>query len=108
MRLVKQHGTRAPCFFNIIKKFIRKRKGAKAMKTMSKIAKSYEISDAKIMFVSLVDKAANKHKFLITKSQGNEADFQTYGRILKADSHYVTGIVYEPMTEDTDGNYMTE
>ena len=38
----------------------------------------------------------------------NEADFQTYGRILKADSHYVTGIVYEPMTEDTDGNYMTE
>ena len=78
------------------------------MKTMSKIAKSYEISDAKIMFVSLVDKAANKHKFLITKSQGNEADFQTYGRILKADSHYVTGIVYEPMTEDTDGNYMTE
>ena len=80
------------------------------MKTMSKIAKSYEISDAKIMFVSLVDKAANKHKFLITKSQGSEADFQTYGRILKADSekHYVTGIVYEPMTEDTDGNYMTE
>ena len=27
---------------------------------------------------------------------------------MKADSHYVTGIVYEPMTEDTDGNYMTE
>ena len=78
------------------------------MKPMSKIAKSYEISDAKIMFVSLVDKAANKHKFLITKSQGNEADFQTYGRILKADSHYVTAIVYEPMTEDTDGNCMTE
>lgn len=110
MKLVKQHGTRAPCFFNTIKQFFKKRKGEKAMGTMSKIAKSYEISDAKIMFVSLVDKAANKHKFLITKSQGNKADFQSFGRILKADSenHYVTGIVYEPMVEDTDGNYMTE
>lgn len=75
-----------------------------------KIAKSYAISDAKIVFVSLVDKAANKHEFLITKSEGNKADFQTFGRILKTDTekHYVTGIVYEPMVEDTDGNYMTE
>ena len=75
-----------------------------------KIAKSYEIRDAKISFVSLVDKAANKHEFLIVKSEGNKANFQTYGRILKADAekHYVTGIVYEPMVEDTDGNYMTE
>lgn len=76
----------------------------------NKIAKSYAISDAKIVFVSLVDKAANKHEFLITKSEGDKAEFQTYGRILKADAekHYVTGIVYEPMVEDTDGNYMTE
>ncbi|MCD8018426.1 MAG: XkdF-like putative serine protease domain-containing protein [Clostridiales bacterium] len=74
------------------------------------IAKSYAISDAKIVFVSLVDKAANKREFLITKSEGDNAEFQTYGRILKADAetHYVTGIVYEPMVEDTDGNYMTE
>lgn len=75
------------------------------------IAKSYAISDAKISFVSLVDKAANKREFLITKSaDGNSADFRSYGRILKADNetHYVTGIVYEPMVEDTDGNYMTE
>lgn len=75
------------------------------------IAKSYAISDAKISFVSLVDKAANKREFLITKSaDGNSADFQSYGRILKTDNetHYVTGIVYEPMVEDTDGNYMTE
>lgn len=74
------------------------------------IAKSYAISDAKIAFVSLVDKAANKHEFLITKSEGKNAEFQTFGRIVKADSesHYVTGIVYEPMVEDTDGNYMTE
>lgn len=76
----------------------------------NKIAKSYAISDAKIAFVSLVDKAANRHEFLITKSEGDKAEFQTYGRILKADDerHYVTGIVYEPMVEDTDGNYMTE
>ena len=38
-----------------------------------KIAKSYEISDAKIVFVSLVDKAANKREFLITKSEGGKA-----------------------------------
>lgn len=76
----------------------------------NKIAKSYAIGDAKIVFVSLVDKAANKHEFLITKSEGNNAEFQTYGRIVKTDTekHYVTGIVYEPMVEDTDGNYMTE
>ena len=75
-----------------------------------KVAKAYAINDAKIMFVSLVGKAANKHQFLITKSEDGKADFQTYGRILKADagSHFVTGIVYEPMVEDTDGNYMTE
>lgn len=75
-----------------------------------KVAKAYAINDAKIMFVSLVGKAANKRNFLITKSEGGNADFMTYGRILKADSnsHYVTGIVYEPMVEDTDGNYMTE
>lgn len=75
-----------------------------------KVAKAYAINDAKIGFVSLVGKAANKRKFLITKSEGGNADFQTYGRILKSDpdSHYVTGIVYEPMVEDTDGNYMTE
>lgn len=76
----------------------------------NKVAKAYAISDAKIMYVSLVDKAANKRQFLITKADGGKADFQTFGRILKADaeSHFVTGIVYEPMQEDTQGNYMTE
>ena len=33
---------------------------------MSKIEKAYAITDAKISFVSLVDKAANKKQFLIT------------------------------------------
>lgn len=74
-----------------------------------KINKAYEITDAKISFVSLVDKAANKRKFLITKGEDSPT-FQTYGRIIKVDeeTHYVTGIVYEPMTEDAHDNYMTE
>ncbi len=72
--------------------------------------KAFEIRNAKISFVSLVDKAANKRTFLIVKQEGNTAKFQTNGRILKAEpgSHYVTGIVYEPSVEDTDGNFMTE
>ena len=75
-----------------------------------RIEKAYEMSNARIGFVSLVDKAANRKEFLITKAQNGKANFATYGRILKADSesHYVTGIVYEPMVEDTDGNFMTE
>lgn len=110
MKRRRWHGTRAPCFFNALKSKIQKfMKGAKEV-PKGNIAKSYAISDAKIGFVSLVDKAANKHKFLITKSEGDTATIQIYGRIVKTDEdkHYVTGIVYEPMTEDTDGNYMTE
>ena len=77
---------------------------------MSKIEKAYAITDAKISFVSLVDKAANKKQFLITKAEHGSASFASYGRIVNADadSHYITGIVYEPLTEDAHGNYMTE
>lgn len=72
--------------------------------------KAYEITDAKISFVSLVDKAANKRQFLLKKADDGKATFTTYGRIVKADaeSHYVTGIVYEPMVEDSHGNFMSE
>ena len=71
------------------------------------LSKAIEITDAKISFVSLVDKAANKRQFLITKANGDEAKFSTIGKILKVDAetHYVTGIVYEPLVEDADGNY---
>lgn len=74
------------------------------------LRKAYEITDAKIQFVSLVDKAANLRQFLLKKADDGKASFTTYGRILKADAenHYVTGIVYEPMAEDSHGNYMTE
>ena len=77
---------------------------------MVNIEKAYEITDAKITFVSLVDRAANKKTFLLKKEDGGKASFTTFGRIVKKDaqSHYVTGIVYEPLTEDTHGNYMTE
>lgn len=75
-----------------------------------KIGKAYEITDAKIQFVSLVDKAANKRQFLLKKAADGQASFTSYGRILKTDAenHYVTGIVYEPLAEDSQGNFMTE
>ena len=53
---------------------------------MRTVQKAYAITDAKISFVSLVDKAANKRKFLITKAENGEASFVTYGRIIKADT----------------------
>ena len=42
-----------------------------------KVEKAIEISDAKIQFVSLVDKAANKRQFLITKADDGQAQFST-------------------------------
>lgn len=76
----------------------------------SRINKAREITDAKISFVSLVDKAANKKQFLITKAEDGEANWTTVGRIIKKDSenHYVTGIVYEPLVEDAHGDFMSE
>ncbi len=73
------------------------------------VKKAREIKNARIEFVSLVDRAANKKRFLITKSADNTADFLMSGKILKADSetHHITGIVYEPMTEDAHGDFMT-
>lgn len=67
------------------------------------------ISNAKINFISLVDKAANKKSFLIAKAENGKAAFATFGKIVKTDSenHFVTGIVYEPMSVDTQGDCMT-
>lgn len=76
---------------------------------MNNVNKAREIKNAKISFVSLVDKAANKREFLITKAQDGKADWEAVGRIIKADgsTHHVTGVVYEPMTEDTQGDFMS-
>ena len=75
-----------------------------------RIEKAIEISDAKISFVSLVDKAANQRQFLITKAEDGMGNFSSLGKILKVDAetHYITGIVYEPLVEDIHGNFMTE
>lgn len=77
---------------------------------MSKVQKAVEITDAKIQFISLVDKAANMKEFLVVKAEDGQARFSSSGKIVKVDAatHYITGIVYEPMTEDAHGNYMTE
>ena len=76
---------------------------------MSNIVKSREIKDAHISFVSLVGKAANRHSFAIVKADDGKANFTTFGPIVKVDDeqHYVTGVVYEPDTDDTQGDYMT-
>lgn len=76
----------------------------------SSVKKAREITDAKITFVSLVDKAANERQFLITKAENGQANFTAYGRIIKTDSsnHYVTGVVYEPLVEDAHGDFMSE
>lgn len=72
------------------------------------IERAYEITDAKITFVSLVDAAANKKTFLITKAKNGQAEIKLTGRILRQDQekHLVTGIVYAPMEEDTWGTFM--
>ncbi|MCD8007683.1 MAG: XkdF-like putative serine protease domain-containing protein [Clostridiales bacterium] len=79
---------------------------------MDTIRKSIEIYDAKISFVSLVDRPANRRAFLLTKSEDNPGmmSFSGTGRLLEkaAEQHYVTGVAYEPNVADTDDNFMTE
>lgn len=76
---------------------------------MENMTKAKEITNAHISFVSLVDAAANKHKFLVTKANDGKVTFNTCGAIIKTDNdkHYVTGIVFEPLVEDTQGTFMT-
>lgn len=71
--------------------------------------KANELVDAHISFVSLVDAAANRHKFLMAKAEDGGRVIEHTARIIRKDteSHYVTGIVYEPLAEDTQGEYMT-
>ena len=63
---------------------------------MSKVQKAIEISDAKIQFMSLVDKAANKRQFLVTKQEGGQAQFATTARIVKVDdaTHYILSLIH--------------
>ena len=43
---------------------------------MNNIEKAIEIRNARIRFVSLVDKAANLQDFLVTKNKDGEASFK--------------------------------
>lgn len=43
---------------------------------MNNIEKAIEIRNARIRFVSLVDKAANLQSFLVTKNKDSEASFK--------------------------------
>ena len=86
---------------------LQKRRGVKEIKN---VTKATEMSNAKIQFVSLVDAATNQRQFLLAKAKDKQANFTSFGKILKADkkNHYVTGIVYEPKKEDSHGDFMTE
>ena len=72
-----------------------------------------ELRNAKINYVSYVDKAANKKRFLLTKSEdGNEEP--TFEKEIKAiaktdneEQRLVYGIVYEPDELDAHDDYMT-
>lgn len=68
-----------------------------------------EIVNAKISFVSLVDKAANKKSFAIIKS-ADKPTFQRTMPIVKSDEEkkIVTGIVYEPDVLDAHNEFMTD
>lgn len=68
-----------------------------------------ELLNANITHVSYVDKAANKKKFFLTKSEDAPVFEKEVKLITKADDaeQLVYGIVYEPETEDAHGDFMT-
>lgn len=67
------------------------------------------MSDVQISYLSLVDKAANKHEFLVTKNKDGKPGVKFSASILKSDAavHEITGIIYEPLTADAHDNFMT-
>lgn len=67
-----------------------------------------QLKNVNVTHVSIVDKAANKKKFLLTKSD-SEPTFETSVKLVtKADDpqKLVYGLVYEPNVEDAHGDYM--
>lgn len=67
-----------------------------------------QIKDLEVEFVSLVDKGANKKKFLIKKSKdGNSFELNVeFMKQMDQEKQIVTGIVYEPKSLDSHGEYM--
>jgi Putative phage serine protease XkdF len=68
----------------------------------------FELKDAKITHISLVDKGANGRPFAIIKEEGKEP-VQKSIVIAKADKakQIVYGVVYEPDVVDAHGDFMT-
>lgn len=69
----------------------------------------FELKNANITHVSLVNKGANGKQFAIIKSD-EKPTIQKHVPILKTDEEkrLVTGVVYEPNVEDAHGDFMTE
>lgn len=67
-----------------------------------------KLTDVKIKFISLVDKAANKKRFAIVKSENGGIELDTFILKQNEDKKLVTCVVYEPNTKDTHGDYMSE
>ncbi|MFB0831863.1 XkdF-like putative serine protease domain-containing protein [Brevibacillus laterosporus] len=69
---------------------------------------SYQLKDAKITHISLVDKGANGRPFAIIKEEGKSPLEKTIP-IAKADKakQIVYGVVYEPDVNDAHGDQMT-
>lgn len=67
-----------------------------------------QLKNAKISYVSYVDKAANQHTFFLTKSDSQPTFQHPVTPVFKADDpqKLVYGIVYEPSVEDSQGDYM--
>ncbi|WP_258729060.1 XkdF-like putative serine protease domain-containing protein [Bacillus atrophaeus] len=69
-----------------------------------------ELKNAKISFVSYVDKAANQTEFFFTKSAGPpafEKEVLLFTKSGSEEQKLVYGIVYEPDVPDAHGDYMT-
>ncbi|MCY8342191.1 XkdF-like putative serine protease domain-containing protein [Bacillus haynesii] len=68
-----------------------------------------ELKNAKINFVSYVDKAANKKKFFMMKSSEPPTFQKEVKLIAKAEDEkkLVYGVVYEPDIQDAHGDFMT-
>lgn len=69
-----------------------------------KVEKAYAISDAKIAFVLLVDKAANKRELLITKAENGVASIRQRGKaigqficLLKSSAKWWYSRVWRPL-----------
>lgn len=79
---------------------------------METIKKKRQLSDVTITHVSYVRRGANKKQFFLAKSVCKQADAEFKVRFLSkgdntGEKRLLYGIVYEPDTEDTYGDFMT-